>query len=69
MANFFYKVDLAGFDPTAVIETEGLRKQKELSMPPLHKWYVNMLEEDGMEYGQWVAVSSLYEDYCSSRLL
>jgi hypothetical protein len=71
VANYLYKVNLKNFDPTKIIDTIGLKSQKEQSMPPVHQWYVDeLLCEDGeiFKYGKWIRKESLYESFSESGM-
>lgn len=39
-----HEVDLTGFNVRAVPQTEGLRQQRDQSLPPLETWWVELLE-------------------------
>jgi hypothetical protein len=70
VAAFLYKVNLEGFNATEIIETIGLRKQKEHSMSPVHKWYMDELLMGDIfdQQGVWVSKASLYESFIESGM-
>lgn len=45
MLHDLLKVDLAGWHPRKVVQTEALRFQKERSLDPLHAWWEGLLQD------------------------
>ena len=42
--HLLHEVDLTGFKVREVPQTEGLRRQRNLSLPPLEAWWCELLE-------------------------
>ena len=42
--HLLHEVDLTGFNVRKVPQTDGLRQQRDLSLPPLEAWWCELLE-------------------------
>jgi hypothetical protein len=65
--------ELGNWHPRQVYETEGLRRQKEQSLPPIEQWFVELLEEGkllvsyGYGYGYYCGL--VRKDFATTRAL
>ena len=63
LAKVLYRRDVSSFNPNKPLITEELEDQKSLTMPPLHKFWVNYVESDAYTEG-WNNKESIYDYYC-----
>lgn len=57
-------VDLKGWHPRKIVNTEALRRQKERSMPPLYEWFEAVLQDGILPYA-----SKETPDICAASVL
>ncbi len=66
-ANFLYNYDITDFNPNIHFNTEGLKQQKIMSMEPVHRWFMETIEnnEDCIQFDEYtykVGVADRYKE-------
>ena len=67
-ANFLYNRDISQFNPHKHYKTEGLKKQKELSMSTPHKFWCKYLEEEEEAFGRWAMKEEIFSQFSDSQV-
>lgn len=67
VAKYLYSIDLTDFNPEIILDTEGLKEHKELSMSNFQKWYMDILDRDVFEYSRTHTINSFYNAFETSN--
>ena len=65
-AKVLYTRNISGFNPHKHLSTDGLKEQKQLTMCPVHKFWLSMIENQPETFGTEQIKSSIHEDFLRS---
>lgn len=62
-AKLLYSRNIEGWNPHQFYKTEGLKEQKILSMCAIHRWWMNKIEDNDLDFGNVASKDEIYRDF------
>lgn len=63
-AKYLYNRDIEGFNPHEMYNTQALADQKIRSMSDEHSFWMDYVQENSHDFGNWISKDNLYEQFC-----